>query len=217
MFRKISIIIVLFLNASIVFGQGAQFGILFDPAVIWLQSDDKNIIPDEPRLGFDIGMSADFYFAQNYAFATGLSLLNTGGTLKYMNGTSWHTKENDTIIINPREDVKYKLQYVKIPVGLKFKTHMIGRMVYSANLGFDIMVRASSRADFRDEKNANVNNAMNLFTLGWHFGIGTMYSLGGDAGIFFGLSYLDTFLDITQSEKYKITSKSLFLRIGMIF
>ena len=88
MFRKLHIVVILFLATGTVFGQGFKFGVFFDPTITWLRSDVSDVKRDKARVGFDLGMSADYYFSQNYAFASGISLFNIGGTLKYANGVT---------------------------------------------------------------------------------------------------------------------------------
>ena len=222
MLKKAPIIILLFFASKSVFGQNFRFGILFNPAITWLQSDVNDVVPNNVRLGFDLGMSVDYFFAQNYAFATGISMFNTGGTLNYVKGIEKFRLRGENVGIAPNSDVKYKMQYIKVPVAFKFKTHLIGRMVYSANLGFDIMARASANADFRDNtgvkyEKVNANREINFLNLGWHFGGGASYSLGGDAAIFGGLAFMSTFTDLTAPEHDMITSKNIIFRIGVLF
>jgi len=226
MFKKayVIVIILLFFASKPMYGQGFKFGVFFDPTVSWLQSDVKDVTPGSIRLGFDFGMSVDYFFAENYAFASGISIFNTGGTLKYVDRKDrfYLRDENEVIFLSPNSDVKYNIQYVKIPVALKFKTHLIGRMVYSANLGFDVMFRTSSNADLTDtnkifHEKINANKEIKLLNLGWHFGGTASYHLGGDASIYGGLAYMDTFSDITTPSRDMITSKNLFFRIGILF
>ena len=219
MSRRANISVVVFFFAiTSVFGQGLKFGVFFDPAFIKFKSDAKDVVADDKfSMGFDLGMSTDYYFSQNYAVATGISLLNTRGTLTYENGIkNFHTKDGN-IEIEPGSKIKYNVQYVKIPLGLKFKTHKIGRMVYSANPGLDFITRASAKASFKDEKNASVNKEIKFFNMGWHFMLGASYSLGGEAAILGGLSFMNTFVDMTAPMHDKITSQNLFLCIGLIF
>ncbi len=216
MFRKINLVIILCLAANLTFGQGLKFGVLFDPLVTWLRSDVSDVIRDKARMGFDLGMTADYFFAQNYAFATGVSLFNMGGTLKYSDGIMLRTNDGN-IPIEKDGKVKYKIQYIKIPLAIKFKTHMIGRVVYSANMGFDPMIRISTRASFNDVKNVKANQETKALNLGWHFGLGAQYSLGEEAAIFGGLSFMNTFVDITKPSHDRITSNNLMLRIGVMF
>ena len=213
---KSCLFLILFLAAGSVFGQEFRFGVFFDPAITWLKSDVKDVTPDGVRLGFDLGMSADYYFAQNYAFATGISLFNTGGALQYAQGITIRTK-NEKLLLAPGEKVKYKLQYVKIPVAMKFKTHMIGRFVYFANPGFDPMIRVSARADLKGMDNVKVNEEIKLFNLGWHFSLGAQYSLGQDVSLMGGVTFMNTFVDITTPAHDMITSNHLVFRIGVLF
>ena len=214
--KKIHIILILFLSVSSVFAQGMKFGIHFDPTIVWLQSDVKNVTPFGSHIGFNFGLLADYYFAENYAFATGVSLFNTGGKLKYEDGISLEGKRG-TEVINPGESVMYRIQYVKIPLALKFKTHRIGRVVYSANLGFDPMIRATGRIDHNNNVKIDVKDEIKPFNAGWHFGGGISYSLGGETAIFFGLSYMNTFGNMVESEDYTITSRNLSLNIVLMF
>ena len=104
---------------------------------------------------------------------------------------------------------------------------MIGRFTYSANLGFDPMMRVSAKANysvfvperglFMDEKNINVNDEIKLLNLGWHFGGGAEYSLGEDFSFFFGLSFMNTFSDMTKPSHDKITSSNFVFRLGVMF
>jgi len=220
---KIYIVVFALLVSKNIYGQEwFKFSVLFDPTIVWIQSDTENVIPDKPRLGFNFGMLVDYYFAYNYAFVTGISIFNTGGTLRYTDGITKFRIKDNYVTIAPDSNIKYNIQYIRIPFALKFKTHMIGRMVYSANMGLNPMMRTSANAVFEDENKdkynkVNVNDEVNLFNMGWHFGGGTSYSLGGDAAIFAEISFMNTFLDITATANDMITSKNLALRIGIVF
>lgn len=219
--KRLYIIIILLFAAEYTIGQGRlKFGVLFDPTITWLQSDNMNVTPKKIHAGFNFGVSVDYYFANNYAFATGVSLFNTGGTLTYTDGVARFRTNQDEVSIKPGSDITYRIQYVKIPLGLKFKTHRIGRYVYFANLGVNPMARALARADFTDENDkeydsVNVNNEVNFFNMGWFFGGGASYSLGGNAAIFAGINFMSTFIDMTSRDF--ITSRNLSLRIGVLF
>jgi len=224
MFKKSYIVLIftLLLVTRTLFGQGFSLGIFFDPTVTRLQSDISSVEPGKASLGFDFGMTVDYFFAENYAFASGISVFNTGGTLKYKEGIEKFYLSDKIVEISKGEDIKYNVQYVKIPLGLKLKTHLFGRMVYSANLGFDVMFRASANAHFEDSSGEtyngiNVSKEIKASSLGWHFGGTASYHLGGDAFLYGGLAIMNTFTDMTTPEGDKITSQNLFFRIGMTF
>ena len=216
MFRKNSILLIVLLTTGSVSAQ-IRFGVHIDPLITWLRSDVNDVTRDKARLGFDLGMSGDIYFARNYAFVTGISLFNTGGTLRYEEGIDNFRTKKEYISVAKGGTVKYKMQYVKMPAAIKFKTHPIGRMVYSVNLGFDPMFRVLARADINGVDVGKINKEVKLLNMGWHFGFGTQYSLGQEAAIFGGLSFMNIFTDMTKSSPDKITSGNLMFKIGMMF
>ena len=216
MIKRISIAAVLFLVANVSFGQVFRFGIHLDPMMTWLRSDVKDVTRDRARIGWDIGMIADCYFSRNYAFSSGVSLLNTGGSLRYARGITLTTNDGKAEVA-PGGTVKYQVQYVKIPAAMKFKTGQIGRFTYSANLGLDLMTRVATRVNFDDAKRIKANKETKLLNLGCHFGGGAQYSLGGDASVYGGISFMNTFLDMTKPSHDKITSNNLVVRIGIMF
>jgi len=223
MYKRIYILIILSLATEYAVGQGGlQFGVVFDPTVMWFNSDNSNVVPQKTHLGFNFGMSVDYYFANNYAIASGISLFNTKSTIKYADGIARFRTSNSIVSLEAGRSIEYRIQYVNIPLGLKLKTHRIGRYVYSANMGFNTMIRASAKADFiaedvRKYSKARVGKEVNFINMGWHFGGGASYSLGGAASVFGGISFMNTFLDMTASSRDKITSHNISFRIGVLF
>jgi hypothetical protein len=199
--------------------QGVKFGISVEPAITWLKADVPYISTAKIRAGFNVGLNADFYFAENYALATGASLLMTGGTLHYLHDT--HLSVNGAV--NGDSDVKYKLQYLRIPAGLKLRTHRIGRFRYYADVGFDPLVRLSAKADYTDValqpvENANIKQNIHLFALGYHLGGGVKYPLGGNAALVGGITFMKVFTDIASGNNdNRITANHVLLRLGISF
>ena len=217
MLKKVYVLIAFCVMLPSVFGQGNfKVGVSFEPSVAWLKSDVSDVNPEKAKLGFSFGVTTDLYFASNYAFATGISLLSTGGTLSYDKGIILKSKNNN-IIVGNGENVKYNVRYIKIPLGLRLKTHQIGRMTYFADLGFDPMVKISARADHGNDKNVRIGEEVKAFNIGFHAGGGVEYSLGEEASLIFGLTYMNLFADMTSTSHDKITSNNLLFRIGIIF
>lgn len=212
----VPVILFLFLFPS-AFGQGMKFGIFVDPVVSWMRSDVSEIQRDKARLGLDVGLMADYYFANNYAFASGISLFMTGGTMKYDNGIKLHVKGDSDNQVPAGKKVLYKIQYLKIPLGLKLKTHRIGRFVYFANLGLDPMIKIAARADYLSYENIGIGKEINNFNIAYHIGGGIKYPLGADAALVFGLSYMNVFADVTSPSNDRITINNLMFRIGITF
>ena len=200
--------------------QKIRFSVFVNPCINWLSSDVKTIKSDGATFGFDAGLTMDNFFAENYAFSTGISIGSLGGNLRYDSSTSFRTNTGD-ISLPGGSSVKYKLQYITIPVGLKFKTNQIGYFTYFAHLGFTLQANIKATGTSSGESNAldndNISKEVGFFNLGYHIGGGLEYSLGGNTAIIVGITYTNGFIDITQNPDDKITTSSLAIRLGVLF
>jgi hypothetical protein len=207
--------------------QRFRFGIQLTPALAWLKSDrNDEITPEKIRAGLNVGLTTDYFFAKNYAFASGIALFMTGGTLRYRSETELKTAPSPARL-QANTDVLYKLQYLTVPAGIKMRTQVIGRLGYYADLGFDPMIRVRAKSDFLlydapasapiDRKDVNVKGHIRLFALGYHIGGGLYCPIGGDAAITGGLTFMNLFTGITKDHNSKITSNHILLRMGMSF
>ena len=201
--------------------QGIQFGIFFDPQVTWMSSDNNEITSNGSRVGFNFGLTLHNFFRENYAFSTGISLNFAGGKLRHQDSTYFRVQEMvDTLL--PGTTITYKLQYLNIPVGLTLKTNEIGYMTYFAQLGFDLQFNLKAVGDesngFEDER---INEEVNLFGLGYHFGIGLEYSLGGNTALVVGLCFNQSLIDVTKDfgnqPEDRVVLNNIALRLGVNF
>ena len=117
--KKIAIILVflfsvpVFLNA-----QNLRFSFLANPQITWLSSDKTEISPNGSLAGLNTGIGMDIFFAENYAFSTGIKLNSLGGGLLYADSVSISSEGTEY----RASSVNYRNQYLSIPLGLKFKT-----------------------------------------------------------------------------------------------
>lgn len=181
--------------------QGFSFRLYAEPLISWFSSDTEATMNDGARPGFAYGLTVDNYFAPNYAFSTGIGLMNTSGRLNY----------SDTIIINfknsqsplyPGENILYKIQYLTVPVAINMKSNQIGYMTFFANVGMKpkIVIGGKGSIAARNIDKEGVTDELKLFNLGYQITLGTEYSLGGSTAIIIGLGYEDNFLDITKDN-----------------
>jgi len=216
--KKYFIVIILLCGFFYIQSQDLRFGVFVDPQLSWLTPDAKNINRDGFRIGIKGGLILDKYFANNYAFTTGISISNMGGNLHYKDSVTIETLETEQIL-NPESGVEYKLQYVSVPVGLKFKTNEIGYFTFFAQLGFTPQINIKARADASDNQidNENISKELNLFNLSYFFGGGLEYSLGGNTALIGGIIFNNGFIDVLKSKNVKETLSFLSLRLGIMF
>ncbi len=77
--------------------QNMQFSLHADPLLSWFSSDTKETVNSGLRPGFSIGLAFDSYFDENYAFSTGLFLVNAAGRVNYSDTIDLEFKWNDNM------------------------------------------------------------------------------------------------------------------------
>ncbi len=216
--KKYIIVIIFLFSFLYIQSQDLRFGVFVDPLLSWLTPDTKNINRDGLRIGIKGGLILDKYFAKNYAFTTGVSISNMGGNLHYKDSVIIETLETKQIL-NPESRVEYKLQYVSVPVGLKFKTNQIGYFTFFAQLGFTPQVNIKAKADASDNQidNENISKELNPFNISYFFGGGLEYSIGGNTALIGGIIFNNGFIDVLSSKNVKETLSFLSIRFGIMF
>ncbi len=209
-----------------------RFGMQTSPTFSWLSTDNKNINGNGPNLGFKLGLIGEYDIAENYSFTGGLNFaFNHGGTLKYNNGgTFWPSVTSDTL--PDGVNLKYNLQYVEIPMGMKMRTNEFGLFRFYAELpiftlGFVSKSTGAIKAagDANREKE-NIRDEVKGFTVSWGFGVGTEYDLSSTTKLVGGLAFQKAFVDLTENsgkiggtttDDSKANMSAIALRIGVIF
>ena len=221
--KKYLILIIFVLSSVGIFAQGVRFSVFADPQLSWMSPDLKDVKSQGSKLGVNIGLNVDNFFAKNYAFMTGISIDNTGGKLKYntAGGKEISTNSSTDTIIPEGSVLNYKLQYINIPLGLKFKTNQIGYTTFYTHLGINggINIKATGEVDNFELNNENISDEVKLFTLGYFIGAGIEYSIAGSTAIVVGVTYTNGFVDITADSdiKNKVTLSNFALRLGILF
>lgn len=215
-------IILLLAAAGNLIAQNVRFGLFADPAVTWFASDTKLTINDGARGGFGFGLAFNGYFAEKYSFSSGISIQNVGGRL-YNTDSVKMTFNNLIVDVAPGEPVIYKIQYINIPIGLKFETNQIGYITGFADVGINAKFLIGGKADIPSAgiEKESAKNELNPFNLSYHIMAGIEYSLGGTTSMVFGLGFEHLFLDATKDinlqPEDKILSNIIKLRIGVKF
>jgi hypothetical protein len=212
---------ILFLGSTLTNAQtqNRRFSLFADPQLSWFTSDTKKFQPNGSVGGFNIGFTADKYFADRYAFYTGLSINNLGGNLKYKEAGYKLETRDSTYIIDAGTNVKLKAQYLTIPIGLKFKTNEIGYLTFFAQVGVSGYLRLKASA-WDDKDKVDKETATQQFNLAfatYHVGAGVEYSLGGPSSIQAGIVYTNGILEAYKAGYGKVSIGSLSLRIGIVF
>ncbi|MFT5383987.1 MAG: hypothetical protein ACI8VT_001278 [Saprospiraceae bacterium] len=232
---------------TMLFGQSEfRFGIQFSPTLTWINSADKIINSNGSAFGGPkLGMVGEKYFQENYAITFGLGFaFNQGGVLLHdYGGDLWKNSTLSNSIYHELPDgvnLRYSLQYVEIPLGLKMKTQEFGYIRYFAEIPIftlGILTQAQGAIEGTDMNTdkENIREDVNLFSLSWGIGAGIEYSVGPNTSIIGGIYYQNYFTDIskndglrrgpgdgpeappTNKEDSKAALQGLTLRLGVMF
>jgi len=198
------------------YAQKYSFTVYAEPQVTWLSPDSRNLDSDGSMIGFNGGLNFDNFFTDNYAFSTGISINNVNGRLKYAEGGNLQGLDS-LYSVESGEVAEYRLQYINIPIGLKFQTVEIGYTRFYAHLGLDTYVNIKSKANLQHEENIDIEEEVQWYNLGYYIGGGIEYSLGGTTALVAGIAYNNGFTDITVATDEKVTTGTFSLRLGIKF
>ena len=220
-----------------------KFGLQLSPSLSWLGTDDSRIDGDGTALGLKLGTQAEFFFAENYAIATGIGFhFNAGGTLQSQYAGRFFTES-----INEGEPffeptatgpvlLDYSITYIEIPLALKLRTREFGYLTYYLEAPiFTLGIRSNARggisggglADALDD--IVIKDEVNPFAISWGFGGGVEYSVAETTRLFGGLQFQQVFTDVTKDgDDYVYTGRrgdddpkakinSITLRLGVLF
>mgnify|MGYP001502799045 CR=1 FL=1 len=208
-----------------------RLGFQISPAFSGMATDNNRINRNGTNLGLKLGMRGEIYFRENYAFLIGLGFhFNSGGTLRHEAiSDTWQRSELPGGVLRPfpgGTNLKYNLQYVEIPFGLKFRTKEFGYIRYFAevpviSLGFKSQARGAIEYPGLKKEKVDIKKEVNSLALSWGLGGGIEYSISGSTAIIAGVGYQRMFTDVTKNYKPEVTSKAhistIVLHLGVMF
>ena len=221
-----------------------RFGFQLSPTFSWISTSDNKINANGTNLGLKLGVIGERYFRENYAIIGGLGFaFNQGGTLLHdIGGNFWPDSKLSNPDLNTEVNslpdgvnLKYGIQYIEIPFGLKMRTQEFGYLRYFAEIPvFTLGIRTQARGaisgtDNLDTTKENIKDDVSLLNLSWGIGGGLEYVINGNTSLVAGLFYQNGFIDMTNdkatqyipSENPKEDSKgtigSITLRLGVMF
>ena len=244
--------VALFLSTLSLFGQdrALRIGFQTSPLISWISNNDNLILKNGGSFGVKLGTTADIYFRDNYSFTTGINLsFHEGGEFQYEIGGSYLPESDLTDPLlqdgdKPMSDgtrIRYSLQYLEIPLGLKIRSKEIGYVRYFVeapifNFAFLTRGRGTIQTNGLKYEQENIYKDLSVVNLFWGFGAGIEYSISENNALVGGIYYQNGLLDFTrdkghtaidnptfnppylrQKEDSRATVNNLVLKIGIIF
>ncbi len=200
-------------------------GLYITPVVSWLKPDSKSVEKDGSRFGFGFGVPVDFNVSKNFAISTGISFQNTGGSLKFLDSVPTFEAADTIYSLKAGSAVKYKTQFIEIPLSLKGKTNEIGYITYFLKAGISPCFRFKAKGDITVNSGDDIKAEVGAFNLGFHIAGGIEYSLGGSTKLLVEALFTNGLTNFSKTETYskgalhkeKIIANNIALRVGILF
>lgn len=202
--------------------QKLRFGAYLAPTISWMKpannkSNDGRfaVANNGSKVGFSWGLMVDYWFADNYAFATGLQLNGCGGKVRATLITDPGTPIPSSTIANA--DFNYKFQYLELPLNLKMKTNPLASGIgFFGQIGLTPGMNISKKADYTvtatdagstpiSENNVKIAGTLSVAPLNiqLNIGAGATYPLGGNLSAYVGVFFNNGFApDATNPARY---------------
>ncbi len=197
------------------------------------EADGYTINKVKGNVGFSLGLCADYNINERYTVFSGLSLDWRGGTVAVVDKDS--NVQSGYIYKN---EVKYKLQYLTLPIGLKMKAAQFDKIKIFAQTGVDVAFLLSQKGDITtttlpgvaattlDKVKLGSIAKSTPVNVGWMLGVGAEYEITEKNSVFFTVLYRNGFTDVTTPKlntsgvKFSdgnVRFNSIALRLGYYF
>ena len=224
--KKYLIGVMLVVFSASVMAQNVSGGLFFSPVISWLQPDTKNITKDGSNFGFGFGIPVDINFSKNFAFSTGISYTNLGGSLKYADSIPKFEAVDSIYSLPKNSVVKYKTSFIEIPLSFKGKTNEIGYITYFLRAGISPQFRFKAKGDVGTLNTGDdIRAEVRAFNMGYHIGGGIEYSLGGSTKGLIEAVFTNGLTNFTKvktlnngvTKNEKTIMNSISLKFGILF
>ncbi|MCX2495153.1 porin family protein [Pedobacter sp. PF22-3] len=195
---------------------GFRLGLTATPTFGWVKPEQGKT--DGIGLGFSYGLIGDFNFAPNYSFSTALTITSINGKSTEANVLPYYAPGSA-----PKAyDLKYKLQYIDLPLTIKLKTVKTDGKRWYGQFGLSNSINISAKQDAVTGgavvgDNLNVSDHIKLYRAGLIIGGGGEFDISGNTSIVAGLTFNNGFTNIVTDKARDVRSHYLALNFGVFF
>ncbi|MDR2834868.1 MAG: PorT family protein [Bacteroidales bacterium] len=230
--KKSLTIVLSLLLAFCVYGQDKKIsgGLYLGTGLSWCSSDTKAVTRDGAKMNYGVGLTMDYNFVDNFGLSLSFGYQNLGSKLKYQYGAGevlFNKAEIDRLIyVDSSSAVKYSLNCLELPIGLKGKTNEIeiGMIPFTFFLKAEVVpaLVLSAKGNYlkgigtqseflepRAYENELITKDIKRFQLGWRVGGGMEMGLSGTTRLLVELYFNGGILDVDKTKCF--TSKAEYV------
>lgn len=199
---------------------GFRLGLTATPTIGWVkpqQGKSNNL-----GLGFSYGLMGDFNFAPNYSFATALTITTINGNSTEADPSYIRSMDRSAMPNVPLAyELKYKIQYLEIPLTVKLKTlKKEGRRFYGQfglSNGFLLGAKQDAKGANINVNDVKINSYTTFYRAGLIIGGGAEFDVAPSTSIMAGLTFNNGFTNITNDNNRDVRNHYLALNFGIFF
>jgi hypothetical protein len=181
------------------------FGFSLEPA--WgMFTSEAPLKTGAARFGVNINLQSFKYIKQWFGVYFGLSLLNNGGHIKYM--------EDDDFDVPATNDIICRFQYLAAPLGIALTTPLKHNFQVNFQLGVVAALRVDGAISWGNEVVENSENVRSFLPF-YQTTLSVQYHIGQDVYLHLGPSYMRSMTGVIQNVE--IMQHSIGVRAGIIF
>jgi len=197
-------------------GQDRPFRIGFQASPVFsgMRNNEDLIVKSGGNLGLKLGAISDIYYKENISLTIGLNLaFHEGGEFLYEVGGNFlpESELSDPLLQTgdkPLPDgvkIRYQVQYLEIPVGLKFRTASNGNMNWffeAPVLTFSFLTRGRGDIETEDYlyEQENISKDLVVANIFLGLGAGVEYALSKNNSLIGGLYFQRGLFDVTRDH-----------------
>ena len=185
---------------------GFAFGFKLGPGFDWTGSTTGAAKSEGMRMGFDVGVVAEYYFAPNYAIVTGVNVNMNRGHYSFENGHMVMGADSVSVLETYPVDRYFKSTVYEIPLMLKMMTNELGGLplrAYAqvgAGLGYAQKVKVKdSYLDVTETEFTDTNKEFSNLRAALKIGAGAQYAIDETTRIFAGVYFSHDFINNINS------------------
>ncbi|WP_316822292.1 porin family protein [Pedobacter gandavensis] len=196
---------------------GFRLGLTAHPTLGWVKPEVGKT--EGIALGFSYGLLGDFNFAENYSFATGLTVTTINGKSTEVNAKPYYNPADGGTVAY---DLRYRLQYIEIPLTIKLKTNKIGPLRWYGQFGLsnDFNINAKQNAQMTGKKvesDRNISNYTKFYRAGMVVAAGGEYDLDDRTSVAIGLTLNNGLTNIVKDGDRRAKNHYIGLNLGVFF
>ena len=185
---------------------GFAFGFKLGPGFDWTGSTTGAAKSEGMRMGFGVGVVAEYYFADNYAIVTGVNVNMNRGHYSFENGRMVMGADSVSVLETYPVDRMFKSTVYEIPLMLKMMTNELGNLplrAYAqvgAGIGYAQKVKVKdSYLDVVGNEFVASNKEFSNLRASLKIGAGAQYAIDQSTRVFAGLYFSHDFLNNINS------------------